>query len=615
MNYRQIFICVLLMFLASCGSKDSVSTPHTSLAIIPINNSDLTGLSVSLNDTELKLTCSTLPADGYFFRLPELANIDVTTENWQGGAEVIHLAVGSSKGIDVGLVPLASYTGGPVSASIETGGAVRHTSVPPISSANSILQQVFVIHPLPNDQVLLQWTQVNTGDYNFDGEVNVSDITPIAIHWEQTVDTSVEDPTTTSVFWVDGDRNTEVNCADIVPIAQFYMSYVEGYKVTRNNELMHVGSAEEPAIVKDRQYRLGLPPLYSVVVPGSINDSWNVIPVDSDGQSGTSLDHVVRELASVKSEISISGIQLYKLDGSAEGGFDNGCSLLRIIEPGDIVDGASIGTTIEDSLGECFHYAVPANQLLYLEVMYYPAIDPATGQNRLPPGGLGQPIRKEDLAATLIPFYRQPGSQLLRVTAGINFVPNPAGGYFIDIDANYSPAQAAILADYKARINCLDGTVSWDVGGRGSYENCPHLADPDLHGISLARASQLTDYLRYRDPAPALASLTGQVLSYSQLTGQLVMQAPVLATAFNSYTLPDTQVRFSENALFESFIKLPQGSLQTEMDPYSLKFGDQVVLEVDLLGTNTPDQWNAIWLRHLIRVVPLDAKPSQPPAP
>jgi len=81
--------------------------------------------------------------------------------------------------------------------------------------------------------VELRWTEVNTGDYNNDGEVGVADITPIALRFGNIVGDGVEDHIDR---YVDGDKSEEIGVSDITPIAVNYLSVVSGYRVYRHRE-------------------------------------------------------------------------------------------------------------------------------------------------------------------------------------------------------------------------------------------------------------------------------------------------------------------------------------------------------------------------------------------
>jgi PKD repeat protein len=73
----------------------------------------------------------------------------------------------------------------------------------------------------------LNWTFVSPGDYDQNGEVNISDLTPIGVHFRKT---------TAAPDWpvartADGDGNGEVNLADITAIAQNYGATVGAYRL------------------------------------------------------------------------------------------------------------------------------------------------------------------------------------------------------------------------------------------------------------------------------------------------------------------------------------------------------------------------------------------------
>ncbi len=73
----------------------------------------------------------------------------------------------------------------------------------------------------------LNWEYRCTGDYDQNGLVNISDLTPLGIHFGKSgpfADTSVE-----SV--VDGDGNGEINLGDITPIGQNFGRGVESYNI------------------------------------------------------------------------------------------------------------------------------------------------------------------------------------------------------------------------------------------------------------------------------------------------------------------------------------------------------------------------------------------------
>ncbi|MCB1185866.1 hypothetical protein KDL29_01755 [bacterium] len=110
----------------------------------------------------------------------------------------------------------------------------------------------------------LHWTERLVGDYDMNGEVNASDLTPIAQRWKFLIDYLPPDEARGFVCWpkghprnggfsgvlngfpgfntpahqwrtarIDGDDNGEINAADITPIAQQWQERVDSYRIYR----------------------------------------------------------------------------------------------------------------------------------------------------------------------------------------------------------------------------------------------------------------------------------------------------------------------------------------------------------------------------------------------
>lgn len=80
----------------------------------------------------------------------------------------------------------------------------------------------------PGGSIELAWDERNIGDYNNNGEVEIADITPIVLHFGETVG---ESPNPAELLVVDGDLNGEINLSDLTPIARNFQRTVEGYTV------------------------------------------------------------------------------------------------------------------------------------------------------------------------------------------------------------------------------------------------------------------------------------------------------------------------------------------------------------------------------------------------
>lgn len=116
---------------------------------------------------------------------------------------------------------------------LETRGSAKFASTAPGGEGNIVSDIV-----MDNDTGVLSWTYVNTGDYNQDGEVNVSDITPIALYYGSTVG----DADWVEAQVADGDKNGEVNMADIQQIVLNYWNRVSAYNIYTSPDIDDVPS-------------------------------------------------------------------------------------------------------------------------------------------------------------------------------------------------------------------------------------------------------------------------------------------------------------------------------------------------------------------------------------
>jgi len=79
----------------------------------------------------------------------------------------------------------------------------------------------------------LTWSYKNLGDYDLNGEVGVSDITPIALNYLAKTDDDVGDDAYET--WIDRSGDGEVGISDITPIAEYYLNDVVGYRVVTSD--------------------------------------------------------------------------------------------------------------------------------------------------------------------------------------------------------------------------------------------------------------------------------------------------------------------------------------------------------------------------------------------
>lgn len=104
--------------------------------------------------------------------------------------------------------------------------AEKTFSAPPKDSVVHIID--LVVAGNRNGEATLTWTSpALKGDYNNDGKVDISDITPLAMYYGQRFDVRPE------TIFVNGDDNPIINVADITAIAINFGFHLQGFRVYR----------------------------------------------------------------------------------------------------------------------------------------------------------------------------------------------------------------------------------------------------------------------------------------------------------------------------------------------------------------------------------------------
>ena len=93
-------------------------------------------------------------------------------------------------------------------------------------AASAVRVENLQIHPANKT---LSWCYVNDGDYDGNGEVGISDITPVAINYLRYTTDGIDDDYAEKL--ADGNNDGQVNIADITPIAVNYGRNILGFKV------------------------------------------------------------------------------------------------------------------------------------------------------------------------------------------------------------------------------------------------------------------------------------------------------------------------------------------------------------------------------------------------
>ena len=154
----------------------------------------------------------------------------------------------------------------------------RQASFTPYGQANGVNDLV----ASGSDPYYLRWTYRNKGDYDLNGMVNVSDLTPIGVHFGLTED----DPRWLLAKAADGDGNGMITVSDITPIGQYFGSTVIGYQVwgtdDPNGEWSHVGNAT----VETNLNKNPMNPRFVIQLPSLEYDFYSLWPYDNSDDEG-----------------------------------------------------------------------------------------------------------------------------------------------------------------------------------------------------------------------------------------------------------------------------------------------------------------------------------------
>lgn len=124
-------------------------------------------------------------------------------------------------------------------ATMPTGASGRTVSFTPYGMVN-VIDDLYLSGSGP---VYLTWSYRNRGDYDLNGMVNVSDLTPLGQYYNA----SSSEPRWRLAAAADGDGNGLITVSDITQIGQYFNGTIIGYQVWGTNdpggEWSHIGNA------------------------------------------------------------------------------------------------------------------------------------------------------------------------------------------------------------------------------------------------------------------------------------------------------------------------------------------------------------------------------------
>jgi len=619
MRYSLCVLLILMLAICGCSGSQAVATDAAGdPELEPLLGSSLDGVGIQRSGAQcLLLQFDALPPEGKFLRLVLPARRIVVEEEWRGDDYVLHVVGNAPEGPEIGVRPVDGYQGSPVAVKLRTVAGERAVSVPPSGPWNAVMDLEMTY--LGGGRIRLEWTEVNTGDYNFNSLVGVDDLTPLGVNFQSTYDPLIDGTFDNTLYWVDGNRDGLIGISDITPIGQHFGSMIIGYNVLRNGVVVHAQPGDLVTVSREEaETQFMLPPRYRVEFDGLPEDEWSVAPVDPDGVMGTnSAPASLPFKADLQVDLTIEGLDLFDLDGSGEsGGLGfSGRSLVKVVDPGEILrriaEGdvpnlASIGESADEDTPTPRFYGLPREQALALLVMYAPVVDLADGSPKT-----GSSARQAAQAisieheTTVVPFRLPAGTDTSTLEVDIALTENPGGGYFTDVATEFTDGEGPTIA--SVRLNNLDRLIAMDNDGDDEpgleYADEAQLADPDTLAISDRRLERGIDADDYGDPAEVL--IYGYVDGWDEGLGTLELRLVHVNHPVTGWSHPPSlTVLVSEDSDFV-------GPDDADLEPSSLAVDDFVVLDAELLRNAALEPADKYWLRELLLV----ADPQFEPIP
>lgn len=607
-----------LLSCGSCGSRapgvdggaagdpqDGAAPPvprPVAVSVEALPGSSTAGISYRCLGSRLIVNFSELPAQGQFVRVALPAGLAVGELSWAGNRDaagspaVLALAIPVSAGCELGVVPLATYGAGCVTAAAELHSAGHAATAAPAGAENAVAD-VFSA-PAAEGKVWLGWTQHNAGDYNFDGVVDIEDMQAVAALYGAKVDRASAEARQLPEYWVDGDADGVVGEGDLAAILSHYGAELIGYNVRRNAVLLPGPEQGAPTVASSAAQRTGTaPPVYKLELDGVTTDLWAVTAVGPGGVEGATgtADPYQADLVV---HVTINGMELLDLAGTAPGEASLVKFGTRVIDPIEDV-GRPQGVAPVSVIGSTSIYAdLPLGQPLLLDVRYLPVVDLETGTTR-EPAALRQAAASVDDPAlvqiTAIPFMLAAGSGLLQLDAKVEISANPAGGYFVTLAARQTTNPYMELSA-SSRLACADGVLRCDADANGLFDDEVAFSDDDRDQVSNQRLVLAQDSRRYDPVQLQLLLVRGNRGDYFPQLGYITLANPVVLNSPEQLQLASAPLRLYELTEFAG-----------DLDPNSWTTGLPVSLEVLRMHDPSGTLADAYWVN---RVEQLDSPAS-----
>ncbi|MCB1222256.1 hypothetical protein KDL30_16490, partial [bacterium] len=152
-------------------------------------------------------------------------------------------------------------------------GRTKRSSAPPTGVANRVNDLTL---SAGSDGFLLEWTYVNDADYDRNGVVSISDLTPIGLGFGK----QNSDPAWENFRVADGDGNGEINLADVTPVGRNFGNNISHWML-QNSFTGTSGWVDNGMLEPELpQARIG------IVLHEPLEQWYRIVPVDAEGFRG-----------------------------------------------------------------------------------------------------------------------------------------------------------------------------------------------------------------------------------------------------------------------------------------------------------------------------------------
>ncbi|MEZ5337125.1 MAG: hypothetical protein R3F46_02580 [bacterium] len=569
MNWQRLqLLLLLLLLLPSCGGGGGSRTDADGRQPgLPV--------SVEILPSEpgmLRLAARNLPAAGVTLSLELPGGPSADGIFLSSTAELLALAEVHGGSMDLSIAPLG---GGIPETRIQLSG-LAPTRDPSILAVDNRVSD-FIVSPAPDNYLKLNWTAVNLGDYDHNGEVNVADLIPLALYFGESSGDSEPWSRFNPRYWVDGDGNGELNIADITTIARNFGNTIDHFHLYADGELLQ----QIPFSEGVREQGSGLPARFELLVSAESVSSaaaLSIVTVDREGNPGgpesgqavsadlsVSTQFLELPLLTLCGKSASSGTAFQPADPDSYDCY----AIMRLINPIEDIGNYRPPVDFPLPFGSAMFEDVHRDKLCYLQTSFLPGVNPASGDANLPGGP-----EAAGVITLAFPFKLPEDGRSYGIQQSIRAVPGPQDGSYIDYHVTSGiPGQPV---GGSLRLSPAAHSVARDLDGDGDYADESWLQDSDNNGLSDSLEERLrTDELYFADDDVTIVATVEDIHPDS---GLLELRDAYKYDDSGDAELADIDVWFTELTHFENANPLSQGLALGRISSAAIEPGRQLTL-------------------------------------